>query len=81
MFRYSIRELFLLVLVVALAIGWCIEHYRAIAARGKYKILRESYSTVLYHLEQETGRHWTSQLPDGEVIESNEPELLIGGCE
>jgi len=41
MFRFSIRELFLITVVVALVVGWSVEHRRANAASAETKRVAE----------------------------------------
>jgi hypothetical protein len=84
MFRFTIRELVLLTLVVAMGVGWWLnwlaDRRQLERASSKSEMLREELQLILYHYEQDTGKRIGIQLPDGEFIRSKEPKgLLLSG--
>ncbi len=80
MFRFTIRELVLLSIVIALALGWGLDHTRIEATMAKAAMLRDALQSTLYDYEQQTGNCLSIQLPDGEFIQSRKPTgILLGG--
>lgn len=66
MMRISIRELAGITLIVALCLGWYLDHRRIKQVASKNKELRETLQTFLYRYEEETGNRKGIRLSDGE---------------
>lgn len=62
MFKFSIRELFLLTLVVGLAIGWCLDHRRMETRNRDSKVAMRELGLAMeahgfqFNVDTETGQ-------------------------
>ena len=54
MLHFSLRDLFWLTLVVALAMGWSIDHWRK--PSGRYRLVETE--SELRIIDNETGNYW-----------------------
>jgi hypothetical protein len=77
MLRVTIRDLLLITLSIALALGWYIDHMTSRVARAKNGMLRNALQSTLDDYESQTGRPLGIQLPDGEFFHSRRHQGLI----
>jgi hypothetical protein len=65
MFRFTIRDLLWLTVVVALGVGWWVERYRAAIAATKWE---EAVTRMVSDLCEATGHDVSIRTPDGKLI-------------
>ena len=78
--RFTIRDLFLLTLVVAISLGWLVDHWRAAARDAEWeRQFQEAVEKLSaadwkeHFFEAPTGPISVNRLPDGERIIATPP--------
>ena len=77
MFRFTIRELVLLTLVVAMGAAWWVDHRQIEGTSSKSDELRQELRSVMYDYKRASGNHLGIQLSDGEFIRSQAPQGIL----
>ena len=79
MFRFTIRDLLWLTVVVALGVGWCLDHRRADMMSAKAKLLHTSMEGLLTMYRDKfvgPGREMSLTLDDGTTIVARDEPVL-----
>ena len=75
--RFTIREILLITLIVALGLGWWVDHRRIAGVVEKNKMLRDALQSTLNSFQRITGDNLGIQLPDGEFFHSGKPDGVV----
>jgi hypothetical protein len=85
MFRFSIRELMLVTLVVAVSVGWAIDHWRPNPSRKvaiRYNAMEEGLKLLGYEVQEESwGWAYVVRNKERPWVRNNEQrpgETLVG---
>jgi hypothetical protein len=77
MFKFTIRELLLLTLVVGLAVGWWLHYRKNQSLASENRMLRNELQSALDAFELNTGEGIGTQLPNGEYFHYRDHHGII----